>query len=127
MTTPTAPHRSLRLADFPTLVAALDFAAQGETGLNLYSVRGQLAEALAYRELRAQALALAGGLLAAGLAAGDRIGLIAETDGDFVRAYFACQYAGLVRRPYPCPPRSAAARATSPRSAACWRPPTPRP
>jgi len=103
MITPTAPDRSLRLADFPALTDALDYAALGETGINLYSLRGQLAEALTYRDLRATAQGLAARLLAAGLVAGDRVGLIAETDGDFVRAFFACQYAGLIPAPLPLP------------------------
>lgn len=103
MITPTAPDRAIRLADFATLVEALDFAAQGETGLNLYGLRGELAEALPYHLLRTQAREIAGRLLAAGLKPGDRVGLIAETDADFVRAFFACQYAGLIPAPLPLP------------------------
>lgn len=87
MITPTVPDRAVRFADFPTLTAALDFAAQGDTGINLYGLRGELAEALPYRDLVTTAKTLAGQLLAAGLEAGDRVGLIAETDGDFVRAF----------------------------------------
>ena len=101
--TPTAPHRALRRADFATLTQALDYAATGETGLNFHDLRGKLVLALPYRELRAEALALAGRLLAAGLAPGDRIGLIADTTADFVRAFFACQYAGLTPTPMPLP------------------------
>jgi len=101
--TPTAPHRALRRADFATLTQALDYAATGETGLNFHDLRGKLVLALPYRELRAEALALAGRLLAAGLAPGDRIGLIADTTADFVRAFFACQYAGLAPTPMPLP------------------------
>ena len=103
MITPTAPERALRRADFATLVEALDYAAAGETGLNLYGLRGELAEALPYGELRRMALDLAGRLLAAGLKPGDRVGLIAETDADFVRAFFACQYAGVIPAPLPLP------------------------
>lgn len=103
MITPTAPDRALRRADFPTLVEALDFAATGETGVNLYGLRGELAEAMTYGDLRRAARDLASRLLATGLKAGDRIGLIAETDGDFVRAFFACQYAGLIPAPLPLP------------------------
>src|SRR3546814_3416013 len=29
--------------------------------------------------------------------------MIAESDGDFIRAFFACQYAGLVPAPMPLP------------------------
>lgn len=103
MITPTSPSRTVRFADFPTLTAALDFAATGETGVNLFSVRGELVEALPYATLRAQALALAPRLLATGARPGDSVGLIADTEADFVRAFFACQYAGLVPAPLPLP------------------------
>jgi fatty-acyl-CoA synthase len=101
--TPTSPDRHIRLADFSTLTEALDFAATGATGLNLYSLRGELLQALPYAELRERARALAGRLLAAGLAPGDRVGLIAETDAEFICAFFACQYAGLIPAPLPLP------------------------
>jgi fatty-acyl-CoA synthase len=103
MITPTASDRALRLADFSTLIEAFDFAAQGSTGLNFYSLRGELAEAAPYAELRRAARAIASDLLGLGLRPGERVGLIAETDGDFVRAFFACQYAGLVPAPLPLP------------------------
>jgi fatty-acyl-CoA synthase len=103
MITPTSPSRTIRFADFPTLTAALDFAATGETGVNLYSLRGELVEALPYAKLREQALELAPRLLATGAKPGQSVGLIAETDADFVRAFFACQYAGLVPAPLPLP------------------------
>ncbi|WP_419255855.1 fatty acyl-AMP ligase [Caulobacter sp. ErkDOM-YI] len=103
MMTPTGAARTVRFADFPTLTAALDFAAQGETGVNLYSLRGELVEALPYARLREQAMELAQRLLAAGARPGDSVGLIAETDADFVRAFFACQYAGLPPAPLPLP------------------------
>ena len=103
MITPTSPSRTVRFADFPTLTAALDFAATGETGVNLYSLRGELIEALPYATLREQALGLAERLLATGAEPGDSVGLIADTEADFVRAFFACQYAGLVPAPLPLP------------------------
>jgi fatty-acyl-CoA synthase len=103
MITPTSPSRTVRFADFPTLTAALDFAATGETGVNLFSLRGELVEALPYAVLRQQALALAPRLLATGAKPGDSVGLIADTEADFVRAFFACQYAGLVPAPLPMP------------------------
>ncbi len=101
--TPTAPDRHIRLADFATLTEALDFAALGPTGVNLYSLRGELLEAIPYADLRTRARALAGRLLAGGLTPGDRVGLIAETDADFICAFFACQYAGLTPAPLPLP------------------------
>jgi fatty-acyl-CoA synthase len=103
MITPTASDRKVRFADFPTLTEALDFAAKGETGINLYSLRGELVEALPYAKLREDALVLARRLLAAGAKTGDSVALLAETDGDFVRAFFACQYAGLLPAPLALP------------------------
>lgn len=103
MITPTASDRTVRFADFPTLTQALDFAATGETGVNLYSLRGELVEAIPYAKLREDALALARRLLATGAKVGDSVALLAETDGDFVRAFFACQYAGLLPAPLALP------------------------
>jgi fatty-acyl-CoA synthase len=103
MILPTAADRPVRLADFATLTEALEFAATGETGVTLHSMRGEIAEALSYARLREQAIALAAQLLATGLTPGDRVGLVAETDGDFIRAFFACQFAGLVPAPLPLP------------------------
>jgi fatty-acyl-CoA synthase len=108
MQTPAAPTPSdsgipRRLANFPTLADALDYAAQGEAGFNFYSGRGVLQEALPYRTLRMQARQLACSLLSLGLAAGDRVALIAESEGDFVRLFWACQYAALVPAPLPLP------------------------
>lgn len=92
-----------RLGDFPTIVAALDYAARGETGLNFHSARGDLAEVLTYARLRDEALDLAGRLAGLGLAPGDRVALVAESEADFARAFFACQYAGLAPAPLPLP------------------------
>ncbi|HTQ71636.1 MAG TPA: fatty acyl-AMP ligase [Acidocella sp.] len=106
MTEPTPTHHAglaKRLADFGTIAEALDYAAQGPTGLNFYSGKGLLTEVLPYAALRAQAIALARRLLGAGLKPGERVGLLAESDGDFARAFFACQYAGLVPAPLPLP------------------------
>ncbi len=101
--TPTAPQRPLRNADFATLLEALEFAAQGPTGLNLYSLRGELVRAWPYAEVASEAEALARSMLAAGLEPGDRVALIAETNDEFIRAFFACQYAGLIPAPLPLP------------------------
>ncbi|HEY5288871.1 MAG TPA: fatty acyl-AMP ligase [Caulobacteraceae bacterium] len=103
MPTPTAPDRTIRPGDFSTLSESLDCAALGPTGVNLHSARGELVEVLPYAKLREQAMALAGRLLAAGLSSGDRVALAAESSGDFLRAFFACQYAGLVPAPTPLP------------------------
>jgi fatty-acyl-CoA synthase len=101
--TPTAPDRAFRPADFATITEALDFAAEGPTGVNFYSQRGDLALALPYRQLREDAVGMARRLLGAGLKPGDRVGLVAETDGEFITSFFACQYAGLIPAPLPLP------------------------
>jgi fatty-acyl-CoA synthase len=93
----------LRHGDFATLTEALDYAAGGETGINLHSPKGELTAAIPYRALREEARKLAGRMLAAGLKPGDRVAMIADTDADFVHAFFACQYAGLVPAPMPLP------------------------
>lgn len=101
--TPTAPDRPFHRDGFATLTEALDFAANGPTGINLYGLRGELIEAIPYGDLRARARALAARFLAAGLAPGDRVGLVADTDVDFVVAFFACQYARIIPAPLPLP------------------------
>ena len=52
--TPTRHSLPFRGADFVTLAEALDYAADGDTGTNFYSGRGQLYAALSYSDLRAQ-------------------------------------------------------------------------
>lgn len=101
--TPTAPERPFQAGGFATLMDALDFAAQGPTGINLYGLRGELVEAIPYAELRRRARAMAARFLAAGLKPLDRVGLVAETDADFVTAFFACQYARITPAPLPLP------------------------
>ena len=93
----------MRVGGFATLAQSLDYAGDQPTGFNLYSLRGELAEVLTYQRLRDEARALAGRLLGAGLVPGDRVALAAESDGDFMRTFFACQYAGLVPAPLPLP------------------------
>lgn len=101
--TPTAPDRPFHRDGFATLTEALDFAAKGPTGINLYGLRGELIEAIRYGELRERARAMAARFLAAGLKPHDRVGLVAETDADFVVAFFACQYARVTPAPLPLP------------------------
>ena len=98
-----APNRTIRKGDFATIAQALDHAADQPTGINIHSLRGELVEVLPYALLRDQARALAGRLLALGLAPGDRVAIAADSDGDFMRAFFACQYAGLAPAPVPLP------------------------
>ncbi|MBP2301135.1 fatty acyl-AMP ligase [Azospirillum picis] len=101
--TPTICPLPTRAADFATLPEALDYAAGSSRGLNFYSGRGQLEEALSYRDLREQAVSLARRMLGAGFVPGERVAIVAETDGDFVRTFCACSYAGLVPVPMPLP------------------------
>lgn len=93
----------MRYADFPTLVEALDYAAQGSTGMNFYDRRNQLVAVLEYRKLKERALLGARRLLSLNLKKGDRVALIADTSVGFVESFFACQYAGLVAVPLAIP------------------------
>lgn len=99
--TPTNNTVPLRPADFSSLAEALDYAALGSTGYNFYSTRTGLYAALAFAELRSQARSLAQRLLSLRLARQARVALVAETHPDFLRFFFACQYAGLVPVPLP--------------------------
>ena len=91
------------IAAQPTIAESLDYAGDMPTGINVYSLRGELADVLEYGRLRDEARAMAQRLLGAGLEPGDRVALAAESDSDFLRAFFACQYAGLVPAPLPLP------------------------
>jgi fatty-acyl-CoA synthase len=97
--TPTDNTVAFRAADFSTLSEALDYSALGETGCNFYGSRGDLSAVLSYADLREQALSLARKLLSLRLDRGARVAIIAETDPNFHRMFFACQYAGLVPVP----------------------------
>lgn len=99
--TPTRNTLPLRFADFETLTEALDYAAQGATGCNFHDARGELTLALTYAGLRRDALDLARRFATLDLPRQARVALVAETDPDFVRLFFACQYAGLVPVPLP--------------------------
>lgn len=90
-----------RTEGFRTLAEGLDYAARGRTGMNFHSSRGELVCALSYTELRERAVRLARRLAGLGLARGDRVAVVAETSPEFVVAFFACQYAGLVPVPLP--------------------------
>jgi len=96
LATPTVNLLPLRRADFASLADALDYAAQGVTGANFYAGSGKLATVLPYRLLREQARLLARRLLSLQLERGGRLAIVAETHPDFLRFFFACQYAGLV-------------------------------
>ena len=101
--TPTKNNRPLRQGDFATLTAALDYAAEGTTGYNFYNGSGKLEMVLPYKKLRKEARSLARRLLGLGPRPGARVALVADTQPDFMRYFFACQYAGLVPIPLPAP------------------------
>jgi fatty-acyl-CoA synthase len=92
-----------RFSDFATLGEALDYAAQGQRGLNFHDPRGKLAHPYPYADLRNDALEMAYRLIAQGVAPGDRVALIAETGPDFAALFFGCVYAGAWPVPLPLP------------------------
>jgi fatty-acyl-CoA synthase len=99
--TPAASDLPLRVADFPTLAEALDYAARGKTGYNFYTGGVKLYASLPYKQLREDAQALARRLIDLGTSRGARVAIVADTHPDFMRFFFACQYAGLVPVPLP--------------------------
>jgi len=90
-----------RLADFKTLSEALDYAADGQTGINFYDGRCRLSVAMPYVILRRLAVATAQRLRALGLQRGDRVALIADTSPGFMEVFYGCQYGGFVPVPLP--------------------------
>lgn len=101
--TPTEDTLPRRFADFETFTEALDYAAQGVRGFNVYSARGELKEVLPYAALREGAVAHARRLMALGVERGDRIALIAETSSAFMIAFSACAYSTGLPVPLPLP------------------------
>jgi fatty-acyl-CoA synthase len=99
--TPAASNLQLRIADFSTLAEALDYAARGKTGFNFYTGGAKLYAKLPYAELKRDAQALARRLIDLGANRGSRVALVADTHPDFMRFFFACQYAGLIPVPLP--------------------------
>jgi len=99
--TPTLNTIPLNPGEFETLAHALDYASEGQTGFNFYSRKGELYAALPYSRIRSDARKLARRLLGLGLGRGARVAIIAVTHPDFVRFFFACQYAGLIPVPLP--------------------------
>ena len=92
-----------RLADFPTLVDALEYAAEGERGFNFYSSRGQLQVSATFTEIRDRARAIGRKLVGLGIEPQARIALIAETSAEFVCFFMGCQYASVLPVPMPLP------------------------
>ena len=101
--TPTLDTLPRILAEFGTIGEALDYAAQGQRGLNFHDARGTLIRAYPYSELREDALLQARRLIALGIVPGDRIALIAETGPEFAATFFGAIYAGAWPVPLPLP------------------------
>lgn len=103
MTSTPTPTRNRGLAmrpgGFNHLSHALDYAAQGQTGINFHDARGNLVHALGYAQLRERALSMAARLQQMGIAPGERIAVIATTSPAFLALFYATQYIGVV----PCP------------------------
>jgi fatty-acyl-CoA synthase len=97
--TPSEHSLPLRRGDFASLAEALDYAAGGQTGFNFHTGRGERFATVTYTQLRAQSLELAQRLAGLGLPRGARVAMVADTTPDFIRFFFACQYAGLVPVP----------------------------
>lgn len=98
--TPTTNEKlPFKICGFGTLVEGLEYAARGETGMNFYSVRGEVTAQMTYTELRVQAKELALRLVAAGFPRHGRVAILAETIPQFHVFFFACQYAGLLPVP----------------------------
>ncbi|MGD8326843.1 MAG: fatty acyl-AMP ligase [Sphingomonadales bacterium] len=101
--TPTFDDLERRYADFDTLTEALDYAAKGKRGLNFYSPRGELYEAVTYKELRERSIAIGQRLMTLGFQPGDRLALIAANTANFIANFLGAQYAGVLPVPLPLP------------------------
>ena len=101
--TPTLDRHPRRVADFTTLGEALDYAAEGNRGMNFHDARGNLLRAYPYSALRQDALGHARRFVSLGLKKGDRVALIAETGAEFAACFFGAIYAGLWPVPLPLP------------------------
>jgi len=99
---PTERGIPLRHADFDTLCDALDYAAQGQTGLTYFDGKARLKSTLSYKDLQAQAVEMAKRLVPFA-EKNARIGIAAVSTPEFAVMFFACQYAGLVAAPVPLP------------------------
>ena len=92
-----------RRSDFATFTEAVDYAARSAKGLNFHDMRGDLERAYGYAEMRADALAMAHRLVAAGIGKEDRVALVAETSAEFAALFCGCVYAGAWPVPLPLP------------------------
>ena len=97
---PTLPRR---LANFGTLLEAIEYAAKGIRGLNFYSPRGELETSISFAEIQKKAREIGQRFIHFGIKKGSRVALIAETSDEFVCYFIGCQYAGLLPVPLPLP------------------------
>jgi fatty-acyl-CoA synthase len=101
--TPTTDALPRRFSDFGTLGEALDYAADGVRGLNFHDARATLVRVYPFAQLRDDARAAAYRLIAAGIAPGDRVALVAETSAEFAQLFFGTVLAGAWPVPLPLP------------------------
>jgi fatty-acyl-CoA synthase len=97
------PRLPLKRGEFDTLPEALDYAAQGDTGVNIYSSRGELTARCSYAEMRVLALEAAGRLAGLGVRRGEAVILLADTDVAFFVGFMGCSYLGALPTPAPIP------------------------
>lgn len=90
------------LGEFDTLLEGLEYAARGDTGFNFYTPRGVLQFVVPFKDLRDRAVETAARLNSLNFQRGERVAIVAETSPDFMAAFFACQYLGLIPCPMPC-------------------------
>ena len=122
--TPNQDDLPRRFSSFATFGEALDYAAQGNRGVNFHDPRGNLARVYPFRELREDALVMARRLIAHGIGKGDRFALVAETGPEFAALFCGTIYAGAWPVPLPLPTRPTIALTfcTSTRKRAASRP-----
>ena len=101
--TPARNNLTLPRGDFANLAQGLDYAARDKSGYNFYDGVGKISAVLSYNKLQKEAQSLARRLLGLGPRRGARVALVIDTHPDFMRYFFACQYAGLVPIPLPAP------------------------
>ena len=97
------PRLPLKRGEFDTLPEALDYAAKGDTGVNIYSSRGELTARCSYAEMRVLALEAAGRLAGLGVRRGEAVILLADTDVAFFVGFMGCSYLGALPTPAPIP------------------------
>jgi fatty-acyl-CoA synthase len=100
--TPTKRIQPYIPGRFDTLIEGLEYAAEGNSGFNFFTGKGELKSVLTFSELRDQAIEMAYRLVGV-TDPGDRVGICAVTSPDFAIMFFACQYAGLIPAPLPLP------------------------